>query len=902
MQYYVKEQEKMKTLNLINQITKLVISLLLIGLSACNGGSSSGNNSSASTINSAIDFSGQTQLTSTEANNTCFNVVAATTTQNTIWQVAGSFSVKNTCSSAQKVNGLQINMVASKSSLKSSAFQSYGATGFTFPAPLYWAATTMLATNAALVNNKTSLILNVSTDKNGVLNSGSTATFSYGYVAGGVAAGTISFNIASSVSPTPTTTPTPTPVPSPTAIPTMLPSQTPTTAPTSSCSGIATWNTTTAYATPDTMVVYNNIKYKNNWWTKGDNPASNSGPAGSGKPWTSVADCSAAQTQGTIALTINTTALKSICANNTVCNIPLILSGQNGNFSATVATVTNSNAGNILNVNLTGLNSGSYSLSTPSSSLPPQVTFSAAAITVTANTIVNASANFAVAPITTGAINYTVQKPGEISLVNNDFTINLLNSSDASVGNNTVAFGQATSFNNINTGAYSLTSYGLADAKTGTYYAPLKQTVNVVAGGTNNVGTINLTKVNSGIIPITLNITGLESGDTATILLTDSANYTFNSFTAANGNTQLSVLNSDNLIFNLKLSSKYDLVTPVSVSTSSGKVVNIAITKAPAPAGKIVGYYETWMARATWTPETYSLAVIPGYVNTIPIAFAKPDASYTSGSFSGTGLDFTPAFSLVKASVGIAQAKGQKILLSVGGATYQNFAKINVPALIGIVKDLGLDGIDLDFEPSGGGCSNLNTAQLSCPTDAPLINIITQLRAGLDTIRPGMTLSAAVWSIGAYGTVNYPTSKYGPVGANSGIWVNPLKQVGNKFNEIYLMSYDAGVYTPTGTKCPTGTAACYDPSAALLAYKSIFNGPVYQGIEVPPEAWGGNILTPSKAVDLVSTAAKAGGAGTMLWALQVQGIGYTANSFLQPICSLYYPNNPNLCSQLIPLN
>lgn len=273
-----------------------------------------------------------------------------------------------------------------------------------------------------------------------------------------------------------------------------------------------------------------------------------------------------------------------------------------------------------------------------------------------------------------------------------------------------------------------------------------------------------------------------------------------------------------------------------------------------------------------------------------------------SGSFSGTGLDFTPAFSLVKSSVGIAQGKGQKILLSVGGATYQNFNKINVPALIGIVRDLGLDGIDLDFEPSGGNCSNLNTAQISCSTDTQLINIITQLRAGLDTIRPNMTLAAAVWSIGAYGTVNYPTTKYGPVGANSGIWINPLKQVGNKFNELYLMSYDAGVYTPTGTACQAGTAACYDPSAALLAYKSIFSGPVYQGIEVPPEAWGGNVLTPAKAVALATTAAKAGGAGTMLWALEVQGAGYTSNSFLQPICSLYNPNSPNLCSQLIPLN
>ncbi len=436
----------------------------------------------------------------------------------------------------------------------------------------------------------------------------------------------------------------------------------------------------------------------------------------------------------------------------------------------------------------------------------------------------------------------------------------------------------------------------------GAYFVPLTQAVTVTAGNTTNLANLSLSKVSTGIVPVTLNITGLESADAATIMLTDSGNYTFNSFSAANGNTQLRLISGDNVVFNLQLSAKYSPVLPVTISASSGKVVNISVIASPAPIGKIVGYYETWLATSTWTPDTYSLANIPAYVTSIPLAFARPDATYSSGSFNGTGLDFTPAFSLVKSAVAIAQAKGQKITLSVGGATYQNFASLNVPALIALVKDLGLDGINLDFEPANGSCSNLNTAQLSCPSDTQLIAIISQLRAGLDTIRPNMTLSAAVWSIGAYGTVNYPTTKYGPVGSNSGLWINPLKQVGSKLTELYLMSYDAGTYTPTGTVCPSGTAACYDPSAALLAYKSIFNGPIYQGIEVPPEAWGGNILSPAKAVTLASTAGNAGGAGIMIWALEVQGNGYTANSFLSAICSLYNPNNGSLCSQLVPLN
>jgi len=57
------------------------------------------------------------------------------------------------------------------------------------------------------------------------------------------------------------------------------------------CSGVAVWNSTTVYATPGNLVIYNNIEYKNNWWTQGDNPATHNGGLGSGQPWTKVADC-----------------------------------------------------------------------------------------------------------------------------------------------------------------------------------------------------------------------------------------------------------------------------------------------------------------------------------------------------------------------------------------------------------------------------------------------------------------------------------------------------------------------------------------------------------------------------------------------------------------------------------
>lgn len=315
----------------------------------------------------------------------------------------------------------------------------------------------------------------------------------------------------------------------------------------------------------------------------------------------------------------------------------------------------------------------------------------------------------------------------------------------------------------------------------------------------------------------------------------------------------------------------------------------------PSSSQKIVGYFETWAASYAAIASDYSLSKMPNYINTINLAFAKPDATYTSGSLnlSGTGIEVAVTGSVLRDAINLAHAKGQVVLLSVGGATYGNFAGINIPALIAIVKDFNLDGIDLDYEVNSAGCSNINTNSLSCSSDSALIGLISNLRTALDNYRSGLKLTAAVWSIGAYGTPTFPTTVYGPYGSMSAIWVNPLKQVGNKFNELYLMSYDAGNKATTG----------YDPISALKAYKALTNVPVYLGIEVPPEAWGGNVMTPEQAVSLATQTRDLGGAGVMLWALHltgtVNGVTYTANSYLQPICNLYGLGNV-VCSKAIP--
>src|SRR5215510_8407310 len=101
---------------------------------------------------------------------------------------------------------------------------------------------------------------------------------------------------------TPTRTPTRTNTPSgPTNTPTRTntpgaPTNTPTRTNTPSGSGCwPAWNSTTAY-TGGSQVSRNGQNYQAAFWTQGNDPATNSGPPGSGQPWIPMGACSTGPT------------------------------------------------------------------------------------------------------------------------------------------------------------------------------------------------------------------------------------------------------------------------------------------------------------------------------------------------------------------------------------------------------------------------------------------------------------------------------------------------------------------------------------------------------------------------------------------------------------------------------
>lgn len=234
----------------------------------------------------------------------------------------------------------------------------------------------------------------------------------------------------------------------------------------------------------------------------------------------------------------------------------------------------------------------------------------------------------------------------------------------------------------------------------------------------------------------------------------------------------------------------------------------------------------------------------------------KPDTTYAGGAtFLGTGLDFSSDPAVVKESIALLKQRNPntKVLVAVGGATYWEFSKLNTKAIAAFVKEFGLDGVDLDYEPTNPGCTkNALSGKISCLTDTEYIASIQALRAALP--RPYM-LSTAPWSIGAYGEGAFVNAQ--PQGAYTGVAINPLRTAGADLDLLNVMSYDA--------------SNALNVTEAYDAYRALFPGAIAMGVEVPPEAWGGHVLTLPEVAQIADYLKAHGGNGMMLWSLQKPG-------------------------------
>lgn len=295
-------------------------------------------------------------------------------------------------------------------------------------------------------------------------------------------------------------------------------------------------------------------------------------------------------------------------------------------------------------------------------------------------------------------------------------------------------------------------------------------------------------------------------------------------------------------------------------------------------SGKLyVGYHESWSDPLVTAGANTRLAKYPAYINVVVLSFVKPDCSYTAGSYNigSTGFQFAYSGGILKDAIASLKATNPqtKVLLGVGGATYTNWGSLSEATIANIVSDFGLDGVDVDYEPSSYTCS-YSGGSGSCTSDSQFISIINRVRAVIS--RPKIVSIAAV-NVGAYGVGNFQNDK--PVGSTSGMTVALLKSsAASGIDLINIMGYDAGI--------------SFDPTRALLAFQSLFSGKITVGVEVPAEAWGGHVYTIPKITSIAKFVNKHNGSGVMLWSLNKQITGAagkynpTVQMFHDTFCSI----------------
>lgn len=231
--------------------------------------------------------------------------------------------------------------------------------------------------------------------------------------------------------------------------------------------------------------------------------------------------------------------------------------------------------------------------------------------------------------------------------------------------------------------------------------------------------------------------------------------------------------------------------------------------RAGAETRPFVAYHESWLEVPATIPERTRLARLPSYIGIVALAFARPDAVYEGGlQLDRTGLQYPFGGKVLKDATALLRQRNPdtRIVLSVGGATYADWPALNEEAIARLVSDLGLDGVDIDFEPVNPGCWRRSDESFSCRHDAQLQSIVERFRARLP--RP-LLLTVAGWSVGAYGEGAF--EKAMPKSAYTGMMLPLLRSpAARHIDLVSVMAYEAG--------------PLFDPLEAYRAYRAEWKG------------------------------------------------------------------------------
>lgn len=264
----------------------------------------------------------------------------------------------------------------------------------------------------------------------------------------------------------------------------------------------------------------------------------------------------------------------------------------------------------------------------------------------------------------------------------------------------------------------------------------------------------------------------------------------------------------------------------------------------------IVAYHDSWNEMPAATAETMTLASLPSYISVVDLAFVRPDLVYPGHlDITQTGLEYHVSGQILHDAIALLKSRhpGTRVLLSVGGAVYRNWSALNADGLTKLTSDLGADGVDIDFEAHSPGCDADGNGHIHCRTDEIWERIIHQIRKALP--RPAL-LTAAVWSVGAYGEDDFRLAQ--PVSRYTGFMLNVLRsRAASDLDLLSIQAYDAGPQ--------------FNPLQAWRAYRTVWKGPLALGLAVQRNGGAGPFPTESETEMLAQTVAMDPQGGMMIY-------------------------------------